>query len=213
MRQLFRQFVTGVWTITFVIFAFTLETVADALGWTAAVKAFVAHGWRGMTDAGYQSMVVGLFVFLSGAMVAVWTEYGLRRWEERRRVQNWAHFRVEFTDDRNQIDKRVGVDAITMLDGQVLGNIYTSDPKISKSVITLIVQFKAEIVEPCPYVASDRKMIWREVRAGDHYLVLEIDRLTKEDVLFEVIARPRKWQGGEKFDSALKWHDASVLPR
>lgn len=213
MRKTLRIFVSGIWAIAFVLFALTLETVADALGWTSTVKTVVTKGWRDMSDAGYSDIVAYFFFLMTGVFATVWGEYGLRKFDARKRKENWAHFTVSIVDSFHTGKKLIGVDDITVIDGPIRGNIYQSDPKISKNALALIIQFDCEIIDTCPYVCADRKIIWREISSGPHYLILEIDMVSKEDVTFGVIVRPLEWMGGNKRDTEFRWHDASVLPR
>jgi len=191
MRGFFRRLVTAIWAIALILFAFTLETVVDALGWTTTVRNLVTNGWRSMSDAGYANLALNFFLLMSGAMAAVWIEFGLRRWEARKRNENWVHFTVTIKDGIHTVDRKVGLDTLTSLDGQAIGNIYQSDPQISENAIGLIIQFKDEVLEPCPYVCSDRKIIWREARSGSHYLMLDIDLLSSADAAFAIIVRPK----------------------
>lgn len=213
MLRLVRIIGLAFWSLFLVLVYFTTETVADELGWTQKVRETVKAGPSAMLDISYDVWVLSGFWLLTGAMAVAWGELLFRKWEDRRKVNHWQHFTVDWTDGTPIVDKRVGVEAITMLDGQVMGNIYDSDPKVSRNAITLIVQFDREIAEPCPYVFADRRIIWREANSGAHFLVLEIDLRSKEDVAFSVIVRPKAWSDGVKFDAAMRWHDATEMPR
>lgn len=213
MLRLVRIFGGISWLLVVGLTLFTAETVADELGWTEEVREFVRAGPGAMFSASYESWIAATFWLLTGAVSVSWLEWLFRKYEGRRRQENWLHFTVQMEGEQTEVDKRVGVETMTMLDGQVVGNFYRSDPKVSRNALSIIVQFDCAIEEPCPYVFADRKVIWREVRSGSHYLMLEIDRLSKGDLAFGIIARPKARQGGHKGDGAMKWHDATVLPR
>jgi hypothetical protein len=213
MMKVVRIVILPFWALAVGLAIFTTETVADELGWTAAVRAFVKSGPSAMLEAGYDATIIALFWFLTGALAVSWGDWLFRRWEASKRVQNWQHFTVDWQGGRSIINKLHGVDAITILNGTVMGSIHDSDPKLSRNAIALIVQFDCEIQDPCPFVFADRKIIWREVKAGAHYLVLEIDLRSKDDVAFGVAVRPLAWCGGSRFEAPMRWHDAAQMTR
>ncbi|WP_123639994.1 hypothetical protein [Tsuneonella flava] len=212
MIKFIRLVALPVWALVVGLAVFTTETVADELGWTSKVREFVRAGPAAMFDSSYDTTIVAMAWFLSGVLAISWGEWAFRKWEAKRKVGNWQHFTVNWKDGQPLAQKHVGVAGLTMLDGQVMGNVNHSDPKVSRNAIALIIQFDREIADPCPYVFSDRKVIWREVESGDHFLVMEVDLRTKDDAAFGVIVRPKAWSNGEKFDAAMRWHDAHEIP-
>ena len=213
MRKIAKKIILWLWLggalVVGTVFRQNIEEASARRG----LDRILGEGLGVVTASGYESLLLWSFAILTGMLIAVWGEWLLRKWEGRKRLQNWAHIIFTIEGDQHSADKRCGVDTATALDGQVLGNLYKSDPKLSRNVLSIIIQFNCEIEAPCPYVFADRKVIWREVRSSSRYLMLEIDRLSKDDVAFGIIARPVAWQGGWSGDTALKWHDATVLPR
>lgn len=204
----------ALWSLVLVLVFFTTETVADELGWTEMVRDLVKAGPAAMFDSSYDAWVLGTFWFLTGATATAWAELAFRKWLDRRKAENWVHFTIEI-EGRTQplVSNRIGLDTLSMIDGQVLGNIYDSDPRLSPFVVSIILQFDCEIDEPCPYIFSDRKVIWREVKAGKHYLMLELDLLSRDALACGVVVRPLAWSKGYKADAALKWHDSTTVSK
>jgi hypothetical protein len=213
MRQLAKKIVLVLWLLGAIaigtVFRQNIEQEAAKRG----LDSLLGEGLGIVTASGYEAALLWSFAILTGMVLATQGEWLLRKWDTRRKIENWQHFTVDWAGGRPIIEKLVGVDAVTILDGQVMGNIYDSDPKVSCNAIALIIQFDCEIAEPCPYVFADRKIIWREVKGGTHYLVLEIDLRSKEDVAFAIIVRPLAWSGEHKFDAPMRWHDATDIPR
>jgi hypothetical protein len=213
MRDIFRKAVTVLLALAFVLMALTLETVADELGYVATVRAFAKGGWRAVTDAGYATLLVSVFWLLLGATLASWAEWGIRKWEARKRIQLKADLLFERKDGNADCVKTEGVAAAFVVEGQAWGGIRRSDPKISRNAFTVAVVFSEDLPEPAPYVYAERNVIWRELKGDSRFMVLEIDPLGKEDFAFGIIIRPLAWSKGWRNTIPLKWSDAPALPR
>lgn len=192
---------------------FTTEIVVAELGWTDVVKGLVKEGPKAMLEAGYDAWLLTIFWILTGGLLVAWGEVAVRKFERKKRLENWVNFSLTITQGVYDGKKHAGADEITILDGTILGGIYKSDPKISKNSISLIIQFEEEICEPLVYIESDRSMIWREVKSNCHYIILDLDLLSKDDIAFSVMIRQRQWLGASKTQDCLRWNDSTVFPR
>jgi hypothetical protein len=213
MLKTFRKIGLGVWALALVLIYFTTEIVADELGWTEFVKNFVKEGPKAMLEAGYDAWLLAIFWILTGGLLVAWGEYALRKFERKNRLENWVNFSLTVTTGFYDAKKHTGISEVTILDGPVLGGIFKSDPKISKNSISLIFQFENEIAEPILYVTSDRKIIWREVKSSNYYMIVDIDLSYKDNIALSVMIRPREWLGAKKKQDSLRWHDSTVFPR
>jgi hypothetical protein len=213
MRNFFRYGISGMWAIAFILFALTLETVADELGYTKKIRVVAAEGWTAVDSAGYSSWVFAVFIFLTGAMIAAWVEYGLRKMELRKRNENWAHLAIEMIGDHSHERVKIGINTYQILDGLARQYKHRSDPKTSRHTMSIVIVFEKDICDPHAYVHADRPIIWREIKANDRVFVLDFDFLANEDFAMSVIIRPAKWLGVEKDNKPLKWDDATVLTK
>jgi hypothetical protein len=188
----------------------TLSDTASGSGIVAAVRdffGFLPHsfGWGFATAAlifGFWDVIVDAFRRLI-----------LRRAAKTKPIDAMIHLLFEVSGTQGKCVKKEGTAAAFVLDGQVAGNIYKSDPKISRNTIAIIIVFAEDIAEPCPYVFADHDVIWREVKGDSRFMVIEVDLKTKEDVALGMIVRPQAWADGWRNTKPLKWNDATTLPR
>lgn len=213
MRIFAKKLALGLWVLLGVIIGTVFRQNIEQEATRQGFDSLISQGFGVVTASGYEVALLWAFAILTGILIAIYGEVALRKWETSKKIENWQHFTVDWKDGQPIINKLHGVDAITILDGTVMGSIYDSDPKITRNAIAIIVQFDCEIIDPCPYVFADRKIIWREVKGGKHYLLLEFDLRAKEDVAFGVAIRPLAWSGGFRSEFPMRWHDASQITR
>ncbi len=213
MRTFAKKLALGLWVLLGVIIGTVFRQNIEQEATRQGFDSLISQGFGVVTASGYEAALLWAFAILTGILIAIYGEMALRKWEASKKIENWQHFTVDWKGGHPLIKKLHGVETITILNGTVMGNIYDSDPKLSRNAIALIVQFDCEIQEPCPFVFADRKVIWREVKAGSHYLVLEIDLRSKDDVAFGIAVRPLAWCGGSRFEAPMRWHDATELSR
>lgn len=88
MRKFFRwimpivavALLTGAGFVLKTVLGQNIESLAEKYG----ADAYVLEGWRMITDLGLESWLLYGFIFSSGASVALWVDYWLRRWTERK---------------------------------------------------------------------------------------------------------------------------------
>lgn len=213
MRIFAKKLVLALWFVA----AITIGTIfRQNIEQEAAKRGFdsiISNGLGVMTGSGYEAALLWAFAILTGILIAIYGEIALRKWEASKKIENWQHVTVDWKGGQPIINTLHGVDSITMLNGTVMGSLYDSDPKLTRNAISLIIQFDCEIPDPCPLVCADRKIIWREVKSGAHYLVLEIDLRNKDDVAFSIVVRALSWCGGSRYEPPMRWHDASQITR
>ena len=213
MRNIFRYVISALWAIVFVFFALTLETLADELGYTKKIRTVAAEGWTAVDSAGYSSWVFTVFMLLTGAMLAVWIEYGLRKWESRKKIEIWAHIQFVIKDNQPELVEKFGADTVSVQGYGMYGRVYHSNVKPSKNVFTVFVVFEEDIVNPGIYISSDRTAIWREIKTTHRQATIEIDIVAKDDIALRIIIRPDSWSPGWKEGQPLRWNDTSVIPK
>lgn len=79
MRGIVRTILSLLSVILLGLLVFTLETVADELGWVGAVREFVRGETRELSEAGHSSIVYAAFLVTLGSALTLWADYVVRK--------------------------------------------------------------------------------------------------------------------------------------
>jgi hypothetical protein len=208
MRWVIRFGLAALWGIVATLLMLTTETAADEMGYVSGVRAVVRQGWRAMVDAGYADWLVRLFWLLSGFVVAVWGEYGLRKIEARRATDFKAHATFGIEAGFAFGSAVSGIDGMEWCAGTHIAPNRLSDPEVSDHVLGFTLVFDREVREPYVIVISDKKAIWRLAARTSRFIVVEVDLRDDAKAKLEIVVRPSDWPKlGKASQEMLVWAD------
>lgn len=79
LRSIFRLALTGLLFLVGVIAVVTVETAADEVGYTSAVRSILNNGVSAFKGWSYSDAALLLFAVLLGAVAALWIDYFIRK--------------------------------------------------------------------------------------------------------------------------------------
>lgn len=210
------------WTAPAIFFVFMLVGGAivsqglDGLAEEAGVKSIAAGLFRYLAalDLGNWLIVVG--AFSGGIALCLHAEKFLRTMQNRRALHDCAQIRFSFDEDgySNSYSEKSGTSFGMVVHGPLHGKIHESEPKTSRLTCTLLIVFDRPLRDPVAFVASDRRLIWRDVSSSDQYIVLEIDPRVKGEANVQVIVRPEKWANwGRWIPAPMQWQDSCEVEK
>lgn len=214
-KKVFRSALSGVYVLVSISFLVIFQKNIENLGQRAGFNDILGRGYDIVSALGFQFWFLLVFAAMTGAMLVVWGEVFVRKLLRKRAIHNCAHLVFSF-DNAGRVDpcsEKGGVTFGMTVDGQLYGKIHEAEPKASRLTCTLIIVFEQPLTDPVAHVASDRKIIWREVYSSDQCVVLEFDPRVKQAANVRVIVRPEKWAAwGRWIPTPMQWQDANVVP-
>lgn len=216
MKNIIRIIVSLIALVLTGLAVFTLETVADELGWTGRVREAVRGGVRAVFDAGYADYVLYGAIFFSGITLAMWLDFFIRRYFSR--IKKYPIVRIGWSINKflaSEWEKKLSHWVATC-------NIYTgkdaifqqraSDPKFSKFGVLATIVFQVDAVPAYELsVFSSKQILWKLSEQGRHFVTLEFDFIDDESFNLEIyinsIKRLEQTSGTEQD----QWNDSFVF--
>jgi hypothetical protein len=188
MRRFFRWFMpvftTGLVLAFGIVFGTVLRQNIEVLAEEYGVHAYLLGGWRMIADLGLESWLLYGIFFSSGASVALWVDYWLRRWSERRGIEAGA----KLLNARALVgwDKEGNLLPVSSMDNA--HHVY-AQPWLDRVVI--MIGFTAPITEGHIQVASNIKGLrWKECAMSDRHAVIGAEGNLKGGIIHVEIVPP-----------------------
>ncbi|MGF7206713.1 hypothetical protein GGE65_001274 [Skermanella aerolata] len=171
------------------VFRQNIEVLAEEYG----IHAYLVGGWRMITDLGLASWLLYGIFFSSGASVALWVDYWMRRWTEKK-----ATISANETEFWMSVKDGWTVDYVP-----VLGNVHHWHVKLAGPSATLYLGFDRPVEKGHILVASTSDGLkWREDCLSDRHVVIEFEGRTPDSEIYvavvseTVLADRRRQQAG-----------------
>jgi hypothetical protein len=204
MRRFFRWFmpsftaglVLAFGNIFGTVFRQNIEVLAEEYG----AHAYLLEGWRIITDLGLESWLLYGIFFSSGASVALWVDYWLRRWSERQAIEAGA----ELLNARALVGWDTEGNLLPVSNMDNAHHVY-AQPWLDR--VMIMIGFTAPIMEGHIQVASNIKGLkWKECAMSDRHAVIGAEGNLKGGIIHVEVVPPLAASGRRQQEGL--WQDA-----
>ncbi|NOX95126.1 MAG: hypothetical protein GXP04_08530 [Alphaproteobacteria bacterium] len=151
--------ITAIATIFLVAFGLTLETFFTELGLVQVVKG----GWKVIVDAGSADWIRWGVLFSTGAALALWSDYYLRKLTQPKQIY---HGEFRFILPENGRDEPVI---------EKTKNIKYWHYN-ARGSLTILIEFESSVEKPVLAISSDKENLsWSELHSSSNCALIKID--------------------------------------
>jgi len=199
MRAIFRYSVTAIAGVLTILFAFTIETVASAVGYTDWVARLVHGGVISVIESGYYGSIYFGAVFFGGATIALWADYLIREKDKEETHVNWGRIIYAYPEGKTYVLGIISDVSVNSISENEFGF-----RKITRFVISTSSRLS---VLTSAAVYGDRKSLkWRIADIKSNFVIIDITISSFEsDFTIEIYESKKKqeWKERMKWQSAL----------